>query len=175
MKSGADEANLTVLTQDTTTSTPVELCGTFRHAVDSKGRVAVPAPLRRGLPDGSVVTAGPDRRLVIWPPDAWKRERELYRRVAESPSQSRHFMRQLAALPTSTFELDAQGRLLLVSTQRAWCGITNSAVFTGMSDHVEIIGEQLWDADHLEMDPDAFTRLHDLVHRAGDPWDGTPA
>lgn len=162
-------------TQDTTTPARVELCGTFHHAVDSKGRVAVPAPLRRGLPEGSVVSAGPDRRLVIWPPDEWKRERELYHRMAESPSQQRRFMRQLAALPTSMFEVDAQGRLLLAAAQRTWAGISDQAVFAGMSDHVEIVSQQLWDADHLVMDPDEFTRLHDLVHRAGDPSEGAPA
>lgn len=160
--------------QDTSTPERVELYGTFRHAVDSKGRVAVPVALRRGLPEGSVVTAGPDRRLVIWPPDAWQREREAYLRTAESPSQQRRFMRQLSALPTSTFEVDAQGRLLLGSAQRSWAGIGEGAVFVGMTTYVEIVGEQLWDADNLELTPDEFTQLHDLVHRGGAAADGAP-
>jgi MraZ protein len=140
----------------------------YRHAVDAKGRVAVPATLRRGLPQSSVVTAGPDRRLVIWPADAWEREQELFRRTAESPSQRRRFMRQLAAVPTTPFEVDAQGRMLLTTAQRRWAGIDSGAVFAGVSGCVEIVGEELWDGEQLELEPDEFTRLHDLVHRAAE-------
>jgi MraZ protein len=151
----------------------VELCGTYRHAVDPKGRVAVPALLRRGLPEGSVVAPGPDHRLVVWPPDEWQKEQDRYRRTAESPSQQRRFLRQLAG-HTFPFELDSQGRLLLTAAQRAWAAIEDVAVFTGLATGVEIVGEQLWNADQLDLDPDEFTRLHDLVHRSAEAPTGAP-
>ena len=94
---------------------PVTFCGTYRHHVDEKGRVAIPAPLRRFLPDGSVVAPGPDRRLMIWPPDEWAIQKELFRRTAETPAQERRFMRRLTG-NSYPFELDAQGRLLLSAT-----------------------------------------------------------
>lgn len=172
VKSGADEANLTILSPTVSPTTErVDLVGTYRHAVDAKGRVAVPALLRRGLPERSVVAPGPDHRLIVWPPDEWEREQDRYRRTAESPSQQRRFLRQLLgnAYP---FELDAQGRLLLTTGQRTWAGIADSAVFTGLGDCVEIVGEELWSSDRLELEPDEFTRLHDLVHRAGEPAPG---
>lgn len=159
------ETSPTALPQaETSPRERVELCGTYRHAVDPKGRVAVPASLRRGLPEGSVVAPGPDHRLVLLPPDEWRREQARFRRTAEDPSVRRRFGRQLAAL-TFPLELDAQGRLLLTAAQRSWAGIDDAAVFTGLDTGVEVVGEQLWNADRLDLDPDEFTRLHDLVHR----------
>ena len=133
----------------------------------------MPALLRRGLPEGSVVARGPDHRLVVWPPQEWQKEQDRYRRTAESPSQQRRFLRQLSghAFP---FEVDAQGRLLLTAAQRTWAGIDDMAVFTGMGTGVEIVGEQLWNADQLDLDQDEFTQLHDLVHRSGESSAGAP-
>ena len=173
VKSGVTDPALTVLTKAESAARPrVELCGTYRHAVDSKGRVAVPALLRRGLPEGSVVAPGPDHRLVVWPPDEWQKEQDRYRRTAESPSQQRRFLRQLAG-QTFPFDVDTQGRLLLTAAQRSWAAIEDVAVFTGLGSGVEIVGEQLWNADQLVLDPDEFTQLHDLVHRS-EPAPGVP-
>lgn len=175
VKSGADGPSLTIVTPPATApaETAVELCGAYRHAVDAKGRVAVPALLRRGLPEGSVVAPGPERRLVIWPPAEWRRELDSFRRTGESSEHQRRFERQLSAL-SLPFEVDAQGRMLITAAQRSWAGIAGSAVFVGLSRRVEVVAEQLWDAERLELDADEFTRLYDLVHRAEQPAPGAP-
>lgn len=140
-------------------------CGTYRHTVDPKGRVAVPAQLRRGLVDGSVVAPGPDGRLMIWPPDAWQAEEQEYVRFAETPSQQRDLLRMLRG-STYPLELDAQGRMLLTAPQRAFAAIADSVVFVGMGGGIEVCGEARA-AGQSFLDPDEFTRLHDVVHRAG--------
>ena len=151
----------------------VALCGAYRHAVDAKGRVAVPALLRRGLTESCVVGPNPDHRLGIWPPDAWEAEVGRFRRFAETPAQRDRLERQIMAL-TFPFEVDAQGRMLLTTAQRTWASITSGAVFVGLGRCVEIVGEQRWDADDLDLDADEFTRLHELVHRADDVSAGAP-
>ena len=145
----------------------VEFCGTYRHSIDAKGRVAVPAMLRRGLPEGSVVAPGPDRRLRIWPPDEWSIEKEVFLRAAETPAQERSFQRLLQG-NTYPLEIDSQGRMLISARQREWAAIDGTVVFVGLGGAVEISGEEVWAADQAELSPDEFTRLHDLVHRAGD-------
>jgi MraZ protein len=148
-------------------SVRVGFCGTYQHSVDVKGRVAVPAQLRRGLPDGSVVAQGPDHRLMIWPPDAWERELDRFRRTAETPAQGRRFIRMLQgnAYP---FEADAQGRLLLTPSHRTWAQIEDGATFVGVGEAIELSGDAVWQSDRLDLDPDEFTRLHDLVRHAGE-------
>ena len=132
VRSGEPGPNLPVLTQPDAVSAERPFCGTFRHSVDPKGRVAVPAQHRRWLPEGSVVAPGPDHRLRILPPVEWRREQDAFRRTAETPEQARRFLRQLVgnAYP---FEIDAQGRLLLTAAQRTWAEIDDTAVFIGMS------------------------------------------
>ena len=151
----------------------VRLCGAYRHAVDAKGRVAVPVLHRRGLPDGSVVGPNSSRRLGIWPADQWELEVDRYRQFAETTTQRERLERQIFAL-TFPFEVDAQGRMLLTAAQRKWASITAAAVFLGLGRCVEIVGEEVWDAVDLDLDPAGFNTLHALVHRADERVSGTP-
>ncbi|MGA7988274.1 MAG: hypothetical protein WCB51_07745 [Candidatus Dormiibacterota bacterium] len=153
---------------------PVTFVGTYRHRIDDKGRVAIPAQLRRWLPEGSVVAPGPDNRLMILPPDEWARQKELFRRTAEAPAQERRFMRRLTG-NTYLFELDAQGRLLLSARQREFARIVDMVVFVGLDNCVEVTAEELWQAEQADLSPDEFTQVWDLVHQRGTPAPPTPA
>jgi len=147
-------------------------CGTYRHSVDAKGRVAMPAALRRELPEGSFVARGPDHRLVVMTPDGLRAEVARFVRTAETPAQRRHFERIVrgGAYPV---DLDDQGRLLLTSAQRQWAQIGDRAVFVGMGPGIEIAGEERWQAEATELDPDEYSRLHDLVHSNDEPGEIT--
>ncbi|MGA8524384.1 MAG: hypothetical protein WB807_15130, partial [Candidatus Dormiibacterota bacterium] len=117
-------------------SARVTFCGTYRHHIDDKGRVAIPAQLRRFLPEGSVVAPGPESRLMIWPPDQWAVQKDLFRRTAETPAQERRFMRWLTG-NSSLLEVDTQGRLLLSAQQRTFAQIVDQVVFVGLDSGVE--------------------------------------
>ena len=145
---------------------PTGFFGTYHHRVDPKGRVAVPAQLRRWLPEGTVVAPGPENRLMIWPPEEWRNQEERYRRTSETPAQERRFIRQLFG-NTYPLELDAQGRLLLSAWQREWAQVDEGAVFVGLGNVVEIVGERNWGEQQGELAPDAFTQLNDLVSQRG--------
>ena len=145
---------------------PVTFVGTYRHRIDDKGRVAIPAQLRRWLPEGSVVAPGPENRLMILPPDEWARTKEFFRRTAETPAQERRFMRRLTG-NTYLFELDAQGRLLLSARQREFARIVDMVVFVGLDTGVEVTAEELWQAEQADLSPDEYTQVWDLVHQRG--------
>src|SRR5579863_5576180 len=107
------------------------LCGTYHHHVDEKGRVAIPAQMRRYLPEGSMVAQGAETRLMIWPPHVWALHTEAFLRTTETEAQRRRFMRMLHA-KASNFEVDAQGRLLLTGPQRAFARLVDQVVFVGV-------------------------------------------
>lgn len=153
---------------------PTGFYGTYHHRLDAKGRVAVPAQLRRWLPEGSVVAPGPENRLMIWPPDEWKMQEERYRRTSETPAQERRFMRWLFG-NTYPFEVDAQGRLLLSAWQRQWAKVDDTLVFVGLGNVVELAGQNTWREQQGELDPDSFTQLNDLVSQRGAIAPSTPA
>ena len=59
--------------------------GEYRHAIDAKGRVAVPARFRAELAQGAVVSRWIDSCLAIFPQGEWDR---FATRVAELPVYS---------------------------------------------------------------------------------------
>jgi MraZ protein len=145
--------------------------GSYRHGVDAKGRVAIPAKLRGGLPEGSVLARGTDRRLVIWPPEEWEEMRRRMRADLRGPelrAWERHHSANARAV-----ELDAQGRLLIDAANRAFAGIADRCVFVGLGDRVELVGEEIWDAEERSMTPERFTQLYDIATGAA-PAASTP-
>jgi MraZ protein len=145
--------------------------GSYRHGVDAKGRVAIPAKLRGSLPEGSILARGVERRLVIWPPDEWdemgRRMRSDLRGPALRAWERMHFA---SARPV---ELDAQGRLLIDPENRRYAEITDRCVFVGLGNRVELVGESIWDAEEAAMTPERFTELYDIATGA-EPAASTP-
>jgi MraZ protein len=139
--------------------------GTFRHAVDAKGRVALPAQYRRDLV-GAVLAPGGENRLVIRPAEEWAAYEKHFRLTAQSNAQERQFMRHLYAQAREV-EVDAQGRILLSPEHRAFARVTDRAVFVGVSNVVEIVGEEVWDAESTTLTPETFTELGDRIGRSG--------
>ncbi|HEX6493568.1 MAG TPA: cell division/cell wall cluster transcriptional repressor MraZ [Candidatus Dormibacteraeota bacterium] len=147
------------------------MVGSYRHGVDAKGRVAIPAKLRGGLPEGSMLARGMERRLVIWPPDEWD---AMCRRMrAESSGPFLRGWERSHFANTRQVELDAQGRLLLDAASRRYAGIEDRCVFVGLGNRVELVGEAIWDADEAAMTPERFTELYDLATGAA-PAASTP-
>ena len=148
--------------------------GSYRHRLDSKGRVSLPAPFRRDLPSGSVIAIGPEGRLMVWPPDEWTSLEQRYRRTSGTPAEERRLIRLLFG-SARMVDLDGQGRVLLSPEHRSFAQITDTAVFTGVGNVVEIVGEQVWDGEAGRLDPAAFTELHDRVNQSGTAAQPPPA
>ena len=150
------------------------LCGTYRHHVDEKGRVAIPAQMRRFLLKAAWSRRALENRLMIWLPEAWARHTEYFLRTAETEAQRRRFMRILHA-KASNFEVDAQGRLLLTAQQREFAQIVDQVVFVGIGTGVEVIADEIWKAGEEQITPEEFTQLWDVVHRRGTSASSSPA
>jgi MraZ protein len=147
--------------------------GTFRHAVDSKGRVALPAQFRRDL-GGAVIAPGAENRLVIRPAAEWQDYEQNFRLTAGSSAEQRLYMRHLYA-GAREVEIDAQGRILLSPEHRSFARIEERAVFVGVSNLVEVVGEAVWDAEANGLDPLTFTELGDRLNRPRATGAGEPA
>lgn len=132
--------------------------GEYRHAVDGKGRIAVPARFRGQLADGAVVARWLDSCLAIFPMTAWG---ELATRVGGLPMtdpNARLLQRQLFAGAFET-ELDGQGRVLVPQGLREFAGLETEALVLGSRDHAEIWAPARWTEYSRSLDdPDAFAR-----------------
>ena len=132
--------------------------GEYRHSVDDKGRIAVPAKFRAQLASGAVVSRWLDGCLAIHTQPGWD---GLEARVAGLPitdGNARLFQRYVFA---GAFEadLDRQGRVVVPAYLRDWAGLAGEAVIVGSRDHAEIWAPARWDeyARALE-DPDQLAQ-----------------
>jgi MraZ protein len=120
--------------------------GTYRHRIDAKGRLPIPAAFRRGLGDAvAVVVTQLDQCLAAYPPAEWAR---LEAQLATLPSFSKPVkaLTRLLASRAADCELDVQGRILLPPALRAAVGLQRDAVVIGVLNRFEIWTPEGWDA-----------------------------
>jgi MraZ protein len=135
--------------------------GEYRHSVDDKGRVAVPAKFRAQIEEGAVVSRWLDACLAIHTRTGWE---QLAAKVAGLPitdAGSRLFQRYVFA---GAFEadLDRQGRVVVPAYLREWAGLGSEAVIVGSRDHAEIWSPARWDDYRRALeDPDSLAKALD--------------
>ena len=135
--------------------------GEYRHSVDDKGRVAVPAKFRAQIEDGAVVSRWLDACLAIHTRAGWE---QLAAKVAGLPitdAGSRLFQRYVFAGAFEA-ELDRQGRVVLPAYLREWAALEGEAVIVGSRDHAEIWAPARWDDYRRALeDPESLARALD--------------
>ncbi|MGZ6271161.1 MAG: division/cell wall cluster transcriptional repressor MraZ [Candidatus Limnocylindrales bacterium] len=117
--------------------------GEYRHTIDAKGRIAVPARFRARLDGGAYVSRWIDGCLGIFPRRDFE---ELADRVAAKPvtdSGARTFSRFVFS-GAFEFELDGQGRVVVPSGLREWADLEGEAVVVGSRDHIELWAPSRW-------------------------------
>ena len=135
--------------------------GEFAHAVDGKGRLAIPVKFRPRFAGGAVVTRWLERSLAVFPTDHFT---ELQERVAKLPMSSRNaraFSRFLFAGAHEDAP-DAQGRITLPRHLREYAGVGSDAVVIGTNDHLEIWAAEAWRDYIAESEGSMAERLEDL-------------
>jgi MraZ protein len=118
--------------------------GEYRHSVDDKGRLAVPARFRAQLEGGAVVCKWLDNCLAILTRNGWE---ELADKTATLPLTnpgSRAFQRHIFG-GAAEVELDRQGRVVLPSYLREYAALEGDVVIVGARDHAEIWAPARWD------------------------------
>lgn len=120
------------------------LLGEYKHTVDPKGRVAIPAKFREKFTAGAIVTRGLDRCLFIFSKSEWEILAQKIISLPLAQADSRAFARLMLAGATDV-ELDVQGRILIPDSLRSYANVKKQVVVTGMYTRVE-----LWDMDAWE-------------------------
>ncbi|KKU94015.1 MAG: Protein MraZ [Candidatus Jorgensenbacteria bacterium GW2011_GWA1_48_13] len=116
------------------------LLGEYKHNLDTKGRLAIPAKFRSDLSAGAIITRGLDRSLFIFNKSEW--EKVVLKLVALPLAQanSRAFVRLMLAGASDT-EIDSQGRVLVPDYLREYAGLKKQVVLAGLYNRIEV-----WDA-----------------------------
>lgn len=115
--------------------------GEYKHSIDAKGRLAIPAKLRDELGERFTVTKGLDGCLAIYPEREWEGLEERIRALPMSKSRDLQRFFFSAAFDA---ELDAQGRILLPANLRQYAALVKEATIIGASNHAEIWDSAKW-------------------------------
>lgn len=126
--------------------------GTYRHRIDAKGRLPVPAAFRRWLGDDrQVVVTLLDQCLAAYSPGEWAR---LEAQLAALPAFSKPVkaLTRLLASRAADCEIDVQGRILLPPSLRQAAGLGRDAVVVGVLNRFEVWSPESWDTFVRESD-----------------------
>ena len=114
------------------------MTGKYRHGIDAKGRLAIPARLREELGAAFYVTIGLEHSLMILTEAGFAAIVEKMRGLPMAEAQKLRFFFSNAL----RCEPDKQGRILLPQELRRYANLGENAVILGFGDKAEI-----WDAD----------------------------
>lgn len=121
--------------------------GTYRHRLDGKGRLPIPAPFRRSLGSTGakgVVATLVDQCVALYPEAEWRRLEDQLRRLPAFSRQTKALARHLASRAVDC-ALDSQGRILLPPALRAAAGLLREAVVVGVIDRIEVWSPPTWE------------------------------
>jgi MraZ protein len=113
------------------------LYGEYRHSLDDKGRVSLPAKFRAELGERVVVSKGLEKCLFVFSTAEFE---SLLKRLGDMPlgrKEAREFSRFLLA-GSADAEVDSHGRILLPAALRDYAGLEKDAVLIGVSTRAEI-------------------------------------
>jgi len=120
------------------------LIGEYRHNIDEKGRLIIPAKFRDEIGSSFVVTKGLDGCLFAYSLVEWEHIVNKLKTLPFTKKDARIFTRFFLAGAT-VCDFDKQGRVNLVNSLTLYAGIKKECVIIGVNDRLEI-----WSLDRYE-------------------------
>ena len=118
------------------------MTGQYAHNIDAKGRLFIPAALRRELGQTFHVTVGQDHCLSVFSDESWD---AFMGKLKELSYNEVKKLRALFAYAADC-EPDSQGRILIPAKLREYAGLTKEVVVVGSFDRAEIWSAERWAA-----------------------------
>lgn len=123
--------------------------GTYLFAVDSKGRVNLPAKLRKNVsPEANdifVITRGYEQCLSIYPLDEWTKLELSIRQLSSVNPKHRFFTRAFCQHATEV-QLDGQSRISIPRELILFAGIESDVMILGVLERIELWNPKIYEA-----------------------------
>ena len=122
----------------------LDLLGEFRHSLDTKGRVILPADFRERIGTEVYVTAASDGCLGIYTPLGYRKKvAEVRQRVSEEDGNMAQ-ARAMAAL-SAKVSPDGQGRVAIPPKLRQFARLEKEVVVVGVFNSIELWNPEKWE------------------------------
>lgn len=135
--------------------------GEYRHTIDEKGRIIIPAKFREELGRAFVVTRGLDNCLFVYPAPEWSQLEQKLKTLPFTRSDARAFTRFFFSGATEV-ELDKQGRVNVPGNLRQYAKLEKECVVLGVSNRVEIWSKRIWENYFAESE-ESFNEIAEKI------------
>lgn len=143
-----------------------QLIGEFDCKLDTKGRMVLPAALKRQMPEveqsGLVINRGFEKHLVVYPRGEWDKITARLAKLNQYVARNRKFIRDFTRGATE-LALDSAGRVLLPKSLLEYAGIEADIVLSCQFNKIEVWSKdaynKLWEDD----EDDDFAALAEEV------------
>ena len=129
------------------------LIGEYEHTLDAKGRISMPAKLRKDMGETFVVTKGLDGCLFAFSLEEWSNFENKLKALPLSDKNARNFVRFFLAGATEC-EIDKQGRFLIPGNLRLAASLEKETIIIGVGTRLEIWDKEKWISKDEEISAD---------------------
>ncbi|MDO3645288.1 MAG: division/cell wall cluster transcriptional repressor MraZ [Mucilaginibacter sp.] len=141
------------------------LNGEFECKLDNKGRMMIPAGLKKQLPEAEkesfVVNRGFKKYLVIYTKSEWDKKLDELNKLNQYETKNIEFIRYFTRGATE-LTLDAAGRVNLPQGLLDYAGISGDVVLNCMLTKIEMWDRAAYNA-MIESEPENFAALAEEV------------
>jgi len=139
--------------------------GSYNYSVDSKGRINIPAKLRKYVSaeanDTFVITRGFEKCLFVYPLDEWMLLEKSIRLLSPSNPQHRYFTRTLLQYATEA-QLDGQSRIAIPKELLQFGSIQDQVLILGVMERMELWNPNDHD-DYLKTQAESYENVAQKV------------
>jgi len=139
------------------------LIGEYKHTIDTKKRLAVPAKLRKDLGTGAVLTRGLDNCLALYPLKEWQKMTDKLSQLPTGQIDARGFNRIILA-GAMAVEFDKLGRILIPDYLKKYALLKKNVVIVGVNNRLEIWDGVKWETYKQKTEK----QVGDIAQRLGD-------
>ena len=131
-------------------ATATGFVGEYLHAVDNKGRVALPAKFREMLGPRFMLARGLDKCLTVYPSEEWAHVLETVKGLPQNQKDARAYARYFLSGAIEV-DPDKQGRIVLPQSLRDYAGVLRDVFALGVGNRVEIWDRAAWESAKLDL------------------------
>ena len=123
--------------------------GEYRHTIDTKNRLAIPASLRESINEevegkGFYITRGLDTCLFMYTPKEWQGVVSKIEQSSFTNKKARQFQRLFFSKAQHINVTDPHGRILIPQYLKEIANIQKNVVIVGVNNRIEIWDEKNW-------------------------------
>jgi MraZ protein len=139
--------------------------GSYAYSVDRKGRMNIPARLRKYVSseanDTFVITRGYEQCLFAYPLDEWGKLEESIRQLSPTNPQHRYFTRTLLENAIES-QLDGQSRITIPRELLHLAAIENEVLILGVLERIEIWNPTTY-REYQKKQPESYENIAQTV------------